>query len=161
MFCKNCGKEMRDDARFCPNCGAVNGGPSAGPVPPDAGRQGWGAPAGGAGAAAPAEGAPKRRGLGLVIGAGVAAVAVIALLVVGVSSLFASPRGTVEKAFTKTAAAFEEAKTVSGKPTMVLLHTVKGKGVSFMENQVGWHGKAPSDEEYQQARTELLARMEA
>lgn len=49
MFCKNCGKEMRDDARFCPNCGAVNGGPSAGPVPPDAGRQGWGAPAGGAG----------------------------------------------------------------------------------------------------------------
>ena len=34
MFCKNCGKEMRDDARFCPNCGAVNGGPSAGPVPP-------------------------------------------------------------------------------------------------------------------------------
>lgn len=43
MFCKNCGKEMRDDARFCPNCGAVNGGPSAGPVPPDAGRQGWGA----------------------------------------------------------------------------------------------------------------------
>ena len=44
---------------------------------------------------------------------------------------------------------------------MVLLHTVKGKGVSFMENQVGWHGKAPSDEEYQQARTELLARLEA
>lgn len=63
--------------------------------------------------------------------------------------------------FEAMAAAFEEAKTVSGKPTMVLLHTVKGKGVSFMENQVGWHGKAPSDEEYQQARTELLARMEA
>ena len=31
MFCKNCGKEMRDDARFCPNCGAVNGGPAVGP----------------------------------------------------------------------------------------------------------------------------------
>ena len=63
--------------------------------------------------------------------------------------------------FGAMAAAFDEAKTVQGKPTMVLLHTVKGKGVSFMENQVGWHGKAPSDEEYQQARTELLARLEA
>ena len=70
MFCKNCGKEMRDDARFCPNCGAVNGGPSAGPVPPDAGRQGWGAPAGGGGGAGPAPGAPPRRGPGGGVGAG-------------------------------------------------------------------------------------------
>jgi hypothetical protein len=137
MFCKNCGKEMRDDARFCPNCGAVNGGPAAGSVPPDAGRQGWGAPAGGAGAAAPAEGAPKRRGLGLVIGAGVAAVAVIALLVVGVSSLFASPRGTVEKAFTKTAAAFEEAGDKLGMPDLVKLQKDRSISGSFRVELTG------------------------
>ena len=54
--------------------------------------------------------------------------------------------------------AFDEAVTVKGKPTMVLLHTVKGKGVSFMENQVGWHGKAPSDAEFEQAMAELNAK---
>ena len=42
-----------------------------------------------------------------------------------------------------------------GKPTVILLRTVKGKGVSFMENQVGWHGKAPNDEEFQRALNEL------
>ena len=47
---------------------------------------------------------------------------------------------------------------MKGKPTMVLLHTVKGKGVSFMENQVGWHGKAPSDAEFEQAMAELNAK---
>jgi transketolase len=57
--------------------------------------------------------------------------------------------------------AFEEAATVKGQPTMVLLHTVKGKGVSFMENQVGWHGKAPNEAEYQQAYSELSAELEA
>ena len=54
--------------------------------------------------------------------------------------------------------AFDEAATVKGKPTMVLLRTVKGKGVSFMENQVGWHGKAPSDAEFEQAMAELNAK---
>lgn len=44
---------------------------------------------------------------------------------------------------------------VSGKPKCILAHTVKGKGVSFMENQVGWHGKAPSEEQRQQALKEL------
>ena len=39
------------------------------------------------------------------------------------------------------------------------MHTVKGKGVSFMENQVGWHGKAPNDEQYAQARSELEAKV--
>ena len=43
--------------------------------------------------------------------------------------------------------AIEEAKTVKGKPTMVIMHTIKGKGVPEMENQVGWHGKAPTAEE--------------
>ncbi len=52
-------------------------------------------------------------------------------------------------------AAFEEAKTVKGMPTAIIMKTVKGKGVSFMENQVGWHGKAPNDEEYEIAMEDL------
>ena len=54
-------------------------------------------------------------------------------------------------------AAFEQAKTVSGKPTVLLGKTVKGKGVSFMENDAGWHGKAPNAEQYEKARAELVA----
>jgi transketolase len=46
-----------------------------------------------------------------------------------------------------------------GKPTAILMHTTKGKGVSFMENQVGWHGKAPNDAEYAEAMQELKAQM--
>ena len=57
-------------------------------------------------------------------------------------------------------AAFREAETIKGKPTMILAKTVKGKGVSFMENNAGWHGKAPSDEEYAQAVKELNAILE-
>ncbi len=53
--------------------------------------------------------------------------------------------------------AFQQAKTCKGKPTMVLAKTVKGKGVSFMENNAGWHGKAPNDEQYEQGRSELEA----
>lgn len=45
-------------------------------------------------------------------------------------------------------AAFEEAKTVKGMPTAIIAKTVKGKGVSFMEDNAGWHGKAPNDEEF-------------
>ena len=45
-------------------------------------------------------------------------------------------------------AAFDEAETVKGMPTAIIMKTVKGKGVSFMENAVGWHGKAPNDEQY-------------
>lgn len=52
-------------------------------------------------------------------------------------------------------AAFEEAKTVKGMPTAIVAKTVKGKGVSFMENQVGWHGKAPNDDEYAIAMADL------
>lgn len=53
--------------------------------------------------------------------------------------------------------AFNEAKTVKGKPTVLLCETVKGRGVSFMENQVGWHGSAPNDEQYAQGMKELEA----
>ena len=49
------------------------------------------------------------------------------------------------------------APAVPGKPKCILAHTVKGKGVSFMENQVGWHGKAPNDEQFEQAMAELAA----
>ena len=52
-------------------------------------------------------------------------------------------------------AAFAEAKTIKGKPTILIARTVKGKGVSFMENQVGWHGNAPSAEQAEQALKEL------
>ena len=57
--------------------------------------------------------------------------------------------------------AFDEAKTVKGQPTAIVAHTVKGKGVSFMENQCGWHGKAPNDEEYIKAMEELREAGEA
>ena len=51
--------------------------------------------------------------------------------------------------------AFEKAKTVKGKPTAIVAKTIKGKGVSYMENQAGWHGKAPKEEEYLKAMEEL------
>lgn len=51
--------------------------------------------------------------------------------------------------------AFDEAKTVKGKPVAVIARTLKGKGVSFMENKASWHGKAPNDEEFSQAMKEL------
>lgn len=52
-------------------------------------------------------------------------------------------------------AALDEAKTVKGKPTLILAHTVKGKGVSYMENVCGWHGTAPNNEQLQKALDEL------
>lgn len=52
-------------------------------------------------------------------------------------------------------AAFDEARTVKGMPVAIIMKTVKGKGVSFMENQAGWHGKAPNDDEYAQAMEDL------
>lgn len=53
--------------------------------------------------------------------------------------------------------AFEKAKAVKGKPTAIIAKTTKGKGVSFMENQVSWHGKAPNEEQYKVAIAELTA----
>ena len=57
--------------------------------------------------------------------------------------------------FDQINAAFKEAKATKGMPTAIIAHTVKGKGVSFMENQVGWHGTAPNDEQYAVAMEEL------
>ena len=63
--------------------------------------------------------------------------------------------------FDQIDAAFKEAKTVKGQPTAIIAKTVKGKGVSFMENQVGWHGKAQNDEEYKISMEELEKEGEA
>ena len=57
--------------------------------------------------------------------------------------------------------AFAEAKKVKGMPVAIIAKTTKGKGVSFMENQGGWHGKAPNDEQYEQAMEELKKAGEA
>ena len=54
-------------------------------------------------------------------------------------------------------AAFAEARQVKGQPTVLIAKTVKGKGVSFMENDAGWHGKAPNAEQYEKAMAELDA----
>jgi len=59
--------------------------------------------------------------------------------------------------FDQIEAAVEEFKTVKGQPTAIIAKTVKGKGVSFMENNVGWHGKAPNDEQYEIAMNDLNA----
>ncbi len=61
--------------------------------------------------------------------------------------------------FNQIEAALNEAKTVKGKPTAIIAKTVKGKGVSYMENQVGWHGSAPNDEQYEKAIAEIKATM--
>ena len=66
--------------------------------------------------------------------------------------------------FDQIKSALAEAKTVKGKPTMILAKTVKGKGVSYMEDNAGWHGKAPNEEQYAKGRAELedlLKRLEA
>lgn len=56
-------------------------------------------------------------------------------------------------------AAFEAAAACKGKPTVLIAKTTKGKGVSFMENNAGWHGKAPNDEQYAQAKAEVEAKL--
>ena len=63
--------------------------------------------------------------------------------------------------FEQLRAAFDEAKATKGQPTAIVMKTVKGKGVSFMENECGWHGKAPNDEEYAIAVEELKKAEEA
>ncbi len=61
--------------------------------------------------------------------------------------------------FNEIERAFNESETVMGKPTVIILRTTKGKGVSYMENSIGWHGKAPNDAEYEQAMSELRAHL--
>ena len=52
--------------------------------------------------------------------------------------------------------AFEIAKQTKGKPTAIIAKTIKGKGISYMENKVEWHGKAPNDDEYKLAIQDLM-----
>ena len=59
--------------------------------------------------------------------------------------------------FDQIEAAFAQAKAVKGRPFAIVMKTIKGKGVSFMENQAGWHGKAPNDEQAETALNELRA----
>ena len=61
--------------------------------------------------------------------------------------------------FDELEAAFATAKETKGQPTAIVMKTIKGKDVSFMENDAGWHGKAPNDAEYEQAMTELKAKL--
>ena len=61
--------------------------------------------------------------------------------------------------FDQIESAFAQARETKGVPTGIVMKTTKGKGVSFMENQAGWHGKAPNDEEYEKAMAELKAQM--
>ena len=61
--------------------------------------------------------------------------------------------------FEQIEAAFEKARATKGAPTAIVMKTVKGKGVSYMEGQAGWHGKAPNDEEYETAMSELKAQL--
>lgn len=63
--------------------------------------------------------------------------------------------------FTSIEHAFAQAAAVKDKPTVILARTVKGKGVSYMENSAGWHGKAPNAQQYHQGREELTAQIEA
>ena len=63
--------------------------------------------------------------------------------------------------FDQLRAAFAEARETKGMPTAIVCKTVKGKGISFMENQVSWHGSAPNDEQYAQAMSELEKAEEA
>ena len=61
--------------------------------------------------------------------------------------------------FDQMEAAFAQARQTKGTPFAIVMKTTKGKGVSYMENNAGWHGKAPNDEEYEQAMAELRARL--
>ena len=61
--------------------------------------------------------------------------------------------------FDQILAALKEARETKGLPTAILMATVKGKGISFMENQASWHGAAPNDEQFAQAKAELEAKI--
>ena len=66
---------------------------------------------------------------------------------------------SMDKTFDQMEAAFAKARATKGVPFAIVMKTVKGKGVSYMENQAGWHGKAPNDEEYEIAMKELSAQL--
>lgn len=62
--------------------------------------------------------------------------------------------------FDQITEALTEARTFKGQPTAILMSTTKGKGISFMENEAGWHGKAPNAEQFAQAQSELEAELQ-
>ena len=111
MICRNCGNEMREDARFCPHCGAMNAPAPEGGLP-------QGAPS--YSSAAPAwegpEGGGRKKKTGLFIGVGVAVVAVIALVAVFAGGLFSNPKKQVEAAFVKSAAAYAQVEKALNLP---------------------------------------------
>ena len=61
--------------------------------------------------------------------------------------------------FDQIEAALDEAKTIKGRPSAIVMKSIKGKDVSFMENQAGWHGVAPNKEQYEQAMAELNVKL--
>lgn len=131
MLCLNCGKEISDGAKFCPHCGAIT---AASTIPRTDGAGGapytysYGAVSPSP-APTPPEGTGKGRKKGLLIG-GIAAVTVViaALVAVVAGGLFSNPKGTVELAFAKTAAAYSDAAKGMGLPDMTEL--AQGRSVS-------------------------------
>lgn len=120
MNCSNCGNAIRDDAKFCPHCGAVSG-PSGS----------FTAPSGYTGPEAPVSGGKKGKKIGLLVGGGVALAAVAAAVVIVVSGLLASPKGKVEKAFQKSAAAYAQASERIGMPDLDELTQQQSYSQSF------------------------------
>lgn len=112
MYCLQCGKEIDNDSKFCPHCGAMTsaGAPEPGIDPPV-----YSVPEGSKSVDRSASGGKKRRGVMLIAGGAVAAVV---LVIVAVSLLFSSPKGQVEKALLKTAGAYASVKDSIGIPNM-------------------------------------------
>ena len=149
VFCLKCGKEIENGAKFCPHCGAVTsagssaqGGSSAAPespvytAPEVQSTPVWSDPAQGG----------KRRGTSLLIGGIAAAVLVVVLVAAAIGGLFSSPKGQVEKALAKTAAAYADAGNKLGAPELSKL--LQGRSysqrVSFALNSIspeltGWY----------------------
>ena len=104
MTCRNCGNEMRDDARFCPHCGTLNSSVPGGQPQSPAAAPAWEGPEGG------------RKKTGLVIGVVIAAIAAAVLLAFVLGGLFSNPKKQVEAAFIKSAAAYAAAEKKMGLP---------------------------------------------
>lgn len=131
MICRQCGNEMRDDARFCPHCGALNSSDTGSSLE----GGGYRAPSY-TGPEAPVTGGGKKKGL--IIGGVVAAVAVIAILAVVLSGLFSSHKGAVEKAMAKSLAAYAQAEEALGLPDLSRLGQEQfySQGFSLVLNSV-------------------------
>lgn len=148
MFCLKCGKEIENGAKFCPHCGAVTSAASdsqdassAAPVNtmPDSGN-------GAAQWSSAPQGGNKRRGTGLLIGGAVVVVLVIVAAIAAIGGLFSSPKGQVEKALAKTAAAYADANGKLGASELDKL--IQGKSYtqrmnlelnSISQELTGWY----------------------